>query len=76
MPSSVGRIAEHLLLDLVEPVVDSVGDVEVAVDEHVEDRPEQEALLGLAVLHPLQLEPARDLVEVDLGAVARRGGGP
>ena len=35
----------------------SVGDVEVAVDEHVEDRPEQEALLGLAVLRPLQLEP-------------------
>ena len=41
-----GRLAEHVLLDLVEAVVDLVGDVEVSVDEDVEERPEQEALLG------------------------------
>ena len=63
---------EHALLDLVETVVDHVGDVEVAVDQHVEDRPQQEALLGLAVLQALELEPARHLVEVDLGPLGAR----
>ena len=68
-------VAEHRLLDLVEPVVDRVGHLEVAVDDHVEERPQQEALLGRVVLRPLELEAARDLVEVDLRARRRSGGG-
>ena len=67
-------VGEDRLLDLVEAVVDHVGHVEVAVDDHVEDRPQEEALLGLAVLGALELEPPGHLVEIDRGAVGARGG--
>jgi hypothetical protein len=66
------HVAEDDLFDLVEAIVDLVGHVEVAVDDHVEERPQEEALFGGAVLDPLQLEAARHLVEVDLRALVTR----
>ena len=70
LPRDRGRriVGEHDPFDLVEPVVDRIGHFEVPVDDHVEERPQQEALFGRAVLGPLQFEAAGDLVEVDRGA--------
>ena len=60
---------EHLLFDVVEAVVDRVGGLEVAVDEHVEDGPEQEALFGFAFPVELELEATHDLVDGNRVAV-------
>ena len=63
--------AEHLLFDNVEAIVDRVGGVEVAVDDHVEERPEQEAFLGLPLPAELELEATHDLVDGNRAAVLR-----
>ena len=65
-------VAEDHLFDGVEPLVERVGHLEVAVDDHVEQRPEQKPLLRGAVLGALELETPGDLVEVDGGAVVAR----
>ncbi len=65
-------VDEHGLLDVVEAFVDHVGHVEVAVDEHVEDRPQEEALFGGAVLRALELEATGHLFEIDLGSAVGR----
>ena len=53
----------------VEALVDHVGGVEVAVDDHVEDRPEQEAFFGLPFPGELELEATHDLVDGNRAAV-------
>ena len=50
---------------VVELVVDLVAHVEVAVDEHVEQCPQQEALFGAVLLGALELEAALDLFDLE-----------
>ena len=65
----VGLVGEDALFDVVEPLVERVGGVEVAVDDHVEQRPEQEAFLGAVVLGALELETVRHPIGVEAHAV-------
>ena len=53
----VAVLGEHRVLDIVEAVVDRLGDDEVAIDDDVEERPQQETDLGPEVLGALELEP-------------------
>src|SRR5256886_16494304 len=50
---------EHDLLDVVEAVVEAVGDIEVAVDDDVEKGPDQEAFVVPRVVGALDPEAAR-----------------
>jgi len=68
--TTLAVVTEHRLLQRVEAIVERVGHLEVAVDDHVEQRPEQEALLGDAVLAPLQLEAVLDQFHVEAATLA------
>ena len=56
---------EHDLLDLVEAVVEAVGDVEIAVDDHVEECPDQETLIVGGLVGALHLEAANHGIELE-----------
>ena len=59
----VGAVVEHVALGGVEAVVDRVGHHEVAVDDDVEQGPEQETLVRRVVLLELGLEALADGVD-------------
>jgi hypothetical protein len=46
----------------VEAVVEAVGDVEVAVDDHVQERPQQKALVPGVLFAALHLEAVDHLL--------------
>ena len=70
-PEAVDRVVEHRGLDVVHGVVDDVGDAEVAVDHDVEQRPEQKAFVGAAVLATLRHEPAAHELDREVADVRR-----
>ena len=58
----VALVAEHDLLDVVEPVVDEVGDCEVAVDDDVEQGPQRAPEIVVVAFEPDPLETPLDLL--------------
>ncbi len=57
-------VAEHDLLDVVESFVDEVGDAEVRVDDHVEQRPQRTAEVVVVAVESNPFEASLDLSEV------------
>jgi hypothetical protein len=56
---------EHDLLDVVEAIVEAVGDIEVPVDDDVEKRPDQETFVVRRLARAFDLEAVDHGVELE-----------